>query len=245
MTISAIIITKNAASDIRRCLASVAWCDEIVVLDSGSQDNTLSICREFTSKVFETDWPGFGKQKNRAIDYASSEWIIALDSDEWLDEVLIHQIQQVVKQAQHDAYRILRRSNFCGKFIKYGIWRSDKPLRLFKKALTHSTEDAVHEQFVTEGSIGYLQGIIWHNAMPTLDIALDKMNCYTSLSAMMKVDSGKRGSLAKALLHGFWAFFRSYILKLGFLDGAEGFILAVNVAEISYYRYLKMKYLSR
>ncbi len=242
MTISAVIITKNAENDIRRCLQSVAWCDEIIVLDSGSTDNTLAICREFTAKVFETDWPGFGKQRNRALNYVTSEWVISLDSDEWLDEKLIQEIKQVLLTPIYDGYHILRRSNFCGKFIRYGLWRSDRPLRFAKKALIRSTEDEVHEQCVIDGSVGYLKNIIWHNAMPTLDIALDKLNRYTSLSAEMKVRQGKRGGLGKALLHGFWAFFRSYVLKLGFLDGAEGFILAVNVAEISYYRYLKMKY---
>lgn len=245
MTISAVIITKNAENDIRRCLQSVSWCDEIIVLDSGSTDNTLSICREFTTKIFETDWPGFGKQKNRALDYVSSEWVIALDSDEWLDEKLIVEIKQVLVQAKYDGYHIRRISNFCGKFIKYGAWRSDKPLRLFKKSLARCTEEEVHEHFAVQGSVGNLKQVIWHNSMPTLDIALDKMNRYTSLSAKMKVKQGKKGGLTKALTHGFWSFFRSYILKCGFLDGAEGFILAVNIAEISYYRYLKMKYLSK
>ncbi len=244
MTISAVIITKNAENDIRRCLQSVAWCDEIIVLDSGSQDNTAAICREFTEKVFVTDWPGFGKQKNRALSYVTSEWVIALDSDEYLDEKLIEEIKQMLKASQCNAYHILRRSNFCGRFIKWGMWRSDQPLRLFRKLLTACTETDVHEEFRTQGLVGHLKNVIWHNAMPTLDIALDKMNRYTSLSAQMKVKQGKHGGLGKALLHGFWAFFRSYFLKLGFLDGAEGFILAVNVAEISYYRYLKMKYKS-
>lgn len=244
MTISAVIITKNAESDIRRCLQSVAWCDEIVVLDSGSQDNTVSICREFTDKVLVTDWPGFGVQFNRSIKKASCDWVLSIDSDEWLDPALITEIQQVIQNPQHSGYSILRRSNFCGRYIKHGLWSTDRVNRLFKNGFGFCTEDIIHPTIKINGSLGYLKYVIWHNAMPTLDIALNKMNRYTTLSAKMKVQQGKRGSLKKALLHGFWSFFRSYVLKLGFLDGAEGFVLAVNAGEISYYRYLKMKYLT-
>jgi len=242
MSISAVIITKNAENDIRRCLQSVAWCDEIVVLDSGSQDATVSICREFTDKVFETDWPGFGVQFNRSIKKASCDWVLSIDSDEWLDPALITEIQQVIRNSDYDGYSILRRSNFCGRYIKHGVWATDRVNRLFKNGFGQCTEEIIHPTIKIEGSLGRLKQVIWHNAMPTLDIALDKMNRYTTLSATMKGQQGKKGGLAKALLHGFWSFFRSYILKWGFLDGAEGFILAVNVAEISYYRYLKMKY---
>lgn len=244
MSISAVIITKNEEDNIRRCLASVKWCDEIVVLDSGSTDNTVAICKAFTDKVFVTDWPGFGKQFNRAIDSATSNWVLSIDADEWLDPKLIAEIQAVLRNPKYDGYSVLRRSNFCGRFIKYGTWRSDRVNRLFKNGKGRCTEDIIHPCVKIQGSLGKLKHLLWHNAMKDLDTALNKMNQYTSLSAEMKHKRGKKGSLGKALGHGFWAFLRSYILKLGFLDGPEGFILAVNIAEISYYRYLKLKYLA-
>lgn len=242
MTISAVIIAMNAEQDIKRCLESVKWCDEIIVLDSGSQDNTVEICQQYTDKVFVTDWPGFGKQFNRAIDKATCDWVLSIDADEWLDAKLITEMQQAMHSSQYDGYRVKRRSNFCGRFIKHGLWGSDYVNRLFKNGHGRCTEDIIHPCIKINGSLGQLKHLIWHNAMPTLDIALDKMNRYTSLSAQMKRQQAKQGGLGKALLHGLWAFIRCYFLKLGLLDGAQGFVLAVNVAEISYYRYLKIKY---
>ncbi|MEN9917515.1 MAG: glycosyl transferase, partial [Pseudomonadota bacterium] len=130
--LSVIIIVKDAAKDIQRCLESVKWADEIIILDSGSQDNTLEICRQYTQNIFSTNWPGFGIQKNRALDKAQGKWVLSIDADEALSSDLIGEIKQITREAenQHDAYAIKRVSFFCGKKIRYGDWSRDKVIRL-------------------------------------------------------------------------------------------------------------------
>lgn len=241
--VSVTIITKNAADDIRRCLMSVAWADEIIVLDSGSTDDTVAICQEFTNKITVTDWPGFGQQKNRAIEQAQHDWVLSIDADEWLDDKLIEEIRSVINQDLADGYLLPRCSKFCGTFIKHGAWGNDYVLRLFKRTKGRFTNDAVHEKLIVDGKVSRLKNWLWHDSCKKLDTAVDKMNDYSRLSAQMKFARGKRGSLYSAITHGFWTFLKAYFFKLGFLDGKAGFILSVVTAEGSYYRYLKLMYL--
>lgn len=239
--LSVIIITKNVEADIERCLESVKWAQEIVILDSGSTDKTLEICRCYTSQIFSTDWPGFGIQKNRALAKASQEWILSLDADEWLSQELQTEIQNILSQPLFNSYELQRRSKFLGRWIFYGDWKNDRVIRLFKKEYAEFTNQNVHEKLLVVGPIGKIRAPLFHEPFKTLDTVIDKLNRYTNASTL---DLGhlKKGSLFKALFHGFWRFFRGYILKLGFLDGKEGFILAVSNAESSYYRYLKLYY---
>jgi glycosyltransferase involved in cell wall biosynthesis len=244
-TISICIVVKNASKTIQKCLASVAWANEIIVLDSGSTDGTLEICQANSNVTLiqTNDYPGYGKQVNRAFDQASSEWIFSLDADEWLDETLSTAIQHTISQAQYNVYTILRISKFCGRFIKHGAWGNDRIPRLFKRGYARSTEEIVHPHIKTNEIKGQLPGILWHDSIPDLALSIEKMNTYTSQSALVKQQHGKRGGVLKAVFRFFWTFLRSYIFKLGFLDGKEGFILSVATAEGSYYRYLKLMYL--
>lgn len=242
-TLSIIIITKNAADDIRRCLASVAWADEIIVLDSGSTDATVAICREYTSKVDTTDWPGFGKQKNRALAKASSDWVLSLDADEWLDPALATEIQATLKQPTASAYALPRCSKFCGQFIKYGAWGDDWVVRLFKRGSAEFSDDLVHEKLIVTGEVKRLKNWLWHDSCKNLETALQKVDSYSTLGAQMKWKQGKRTSLVGALGHGIWTFLKVYLFKRGFLDGRAGFVLSWVTAAGSYYRYLKLLYL--
>lgn len=245
-SLSVIIITKNEAHDIRDCLKSVAWADEIIVLDSGSTDDTLNIAREFTSHVYASiDWQGFGIQKNRALAYATKDWVLSLDADERVDAALQGEIQQVLKSSELDVYFIPRLSSFCGRFIHHSGWRPDYVARLFKHGSATFSNHLVHESLAFTVPAGYLKQSILHLSYKNLDEVLDKMQRYAMLGAAELYAKNKRSSLLGAIGHGAWAFIRTYIIRLGFLDGAQGFMLSVSNAETTYYKYLQIYLLTK
>jgi glycosyltransferase involved in cell wall biosynthesis len=244
-TLSVILITKNEEANIIECLSSVSFADEIIVLDSGSTDSTIELCRSFTRKIFRNDdWQGFGVQKNRVLDQAQGEWILSIDADERVTPALRAEIQQVIQHPGYVAYRIPRRSHYCGRWIQHSGWQPDYVTRLFRRDSAHFSSDLVHEQVqVLSGKIGTLQNPLLHYSFTSLEEVLDKINYYSSASAQMLKNERQPSSLKKAIFHGLWTFFRTYFLKRGFLDGREGFMLAVSNAEGTYYRYLKLMYL--
>lgn len=240
-SLSVIIITKNEALNIRACLESVAWADEIIVVDSGSTDDTVAICREFTTHVYNHDWPGFGAQKNRALGYASKDWVLSLDADERITPDLRREIEAVLGAANTvAAYRIPRLSSYCGRFMRHSGWYPDRIVRLFKRTAAHFSDDLVHERLLVEGPIGQLDGELLHYAFADAEEVLQKINHYSSAGAAMLHRRDKSATLPGAVLRGLWSFIRTYILRAGFLDGREGFMLAVANAEGTYYRYLKL-----
>jgi len=242
---SIIIITKNAATHIEACLASVAWADEIIVVDCGSTDNTVALCRPFTNKIFVTnDWPGFGIQKNRALAKATGEWILSIDADERVTIALQQEIKHLTKNSTYTAFRISRQSSYCGRWIKHSGWSPDYVIRLFRRNCAHFSDDLVHEVLqVLQGNIGTLKTPLLHYSFNSLEEVLEKINSYSSANALKYLEQGQKSSLTKAISHGLWAFIRTYIVRGGFLDGREGFMLAVSNAEGTYYRYLKLLYL--
>jgi glycosyltransferase involved in cell wall biosynthesis len=244
-TLSVILITKNEAANIRDCLNSVSFADEIIVLDSGSTDSTVELCRSFTQQVFRNaDWQGFGVQKNRALNQAQGEWILSIDADERVTPALRAEIQQIIQHPMEVAFRIPRCSYYCGRWIKHSGWQPDYVTRLFRRDSARFSNDLVHEQVqLLSGKIGTLQNPLLHYSFTSLEEVLDKINHYSSASAHTLKDKGQPSSLKKAIVHGLWTFVRTYFLKRGFLDGREGFLLAVSNAEGTYYRYLKLMYL--
>jgi len=245
-TLSVIIITKNEEHDIRDCLESVKWADEVIVLDSGSTDNTLKITREYTDKAYSSvDWQGFGIQKNRALAYASSDWVLSLDADERVSDALRQEIQKAIQSENIFIFKIPRLSSYCGKFIRHSGWWPDYVIRLFKRGEASFSDDLVHERLVFEGDTNKLTAPLVHITYKDLNEVIVKINHYSSLGAKNSYKKGKRGNLASAISHGIWAFIRTYFFRAGFLDGAEGFMLAISNAETTYYRYLKLFYLSK
>jgi len=246
VTLSVIIITKNEEAMIRRCLQSVTWADEIIVADSDSSDATARICRELNAKVHSfNDWPGFGAQKNRALDLASCDWVLSLDADETVTAELRAEIESVMANpGGHAAFRLPRSSSYCGRQMRHSGWWPDHVTRLFQRGSARFSDDLVHERLVVEGRVGTLMQPLLHEAFTGLEEVLEKMNRYSTASAAMLYRQGKTGSLASAVLHGLWAFIRTYILRAGFLDGREGFMLAVSNAEGTYYRYVKLMLLT-
>ncbi len=238
--LSVTIITKNEESHIRQCLEAVKWAGEIIVLDSGSADETVAICRKFTQHVYETDWQGFGIQKQRALNKATGDWVLSIDADEIITPELRAEIEQAITQNPHDAFFIPRHSSYCGKFIKHSGWTPDYVLRLFRREAGFFSNDIVHERVVVKGNIGFLKSPILHYSYTDLAEVLRKMDSYSTLGAKQLYEKNAQSSLSKALLKGLWTFFRTYVLRLGFLDGQHGLMLAIYSAETSYYKYLKL-----
>jgi glycosyltransferase involved in cell wall biosynthesis len=242
MTLSVSMTTFNAEPLIRQCMESVTWADEIIVVDSGSSDNTREICRALGAKVTQTpDFPGYGPQKNRALDRTTGEWVLALDHDEWVSPELRAEIEAAIKSAGDAvAFTMPRLSNFCGRNMRHSGWWPDPVTRLFRRGAARFSEDHLHDRIIVTGKIGKLRNPLRHEPMPTLEHVLIKMNGYSSSGAKFNFERGKRASLIKAIFHGWWAFVRTYFLQAGFLDGREGFMLSVSNAEGTYYRYLKL-----
>ena len=220
--LSVIVITKNESVHIQRCLESVVWADEIIVLDSGSDDNTVTICRQFTDKVYETDWPGFGIQKQRALNKATGDWVLSIDADEVVTESLRVEIEQAIQKNSFQAYEIPRLSTYCGRQMRHSGWWPDYVLRLFQRNSGRFSEAIVHERVLVDGRVGRLVTPFLHDTAVDLEEILVKVNSYSTLGSKMLYAEGARSSIIKAVLKGFWTFNRTYWLKAGFLDGAQG-----------------------
>jgi len=246
VSLSVVLITHNENANVAACLESVAFADEWIVVDSGSTDGTPEIAQGLGATVVRfPDWPGFGVQKNRALALAAGEWVLSIDADERVTPELRESILAAMSAGTtRTAYEMERLSRFCGQWMRHGDWYPDRVLRLFRRGEGRFTNDLVHERLVVEGKVERLAGHLLHETMPTLDDALSKMNRYSTGRAADKVQAGRTGSLSTAMLHGAWAFFRSYVIRRGFLDGRLGFVLAAYIAEGTYYRYLKMAILS-
>jgi glycosyltransferase involved in cell wall biosynthesis len=244
--LSAIIITKNEEKNIKTCLDSLRWVDEIIVLDSGSADATVAVCKQYTDQVYETDWPGFGQQKNRALDRASGDWILSLDADEWVTTQLKDEILKIIQNpGGYAAFDIPRLSSYCGRYMHHSGWRPDYVTRLCMRGKARFSEQIVHEKMIVDGKVGRLTNSIMHTSYKDLEQVLDKLNRYSTDGASLLRGEGKQSSLFKAISHGLWSFFYTYIVRAGFLDGRMGFTLAVYNAECTYYKYLKLMMLNK
>lgn len=245
MRLSAIIITRNEADNIAACLESLSFADEIIVVDSGSTDETVDVALAAGATVERTrDWPGFGPQKNRALDLATGDWVLSLDADERVTPELAREIQTVLASPEHDAYEIARLSDFCGRFIRHGGWWPGYVLRLFRRGTARFTDTAIHERVAHRGPVGRLKRHLVHFPYPDLSTVLRKIDHYSSAAAAEMRGRGQRASIWSALGHGSWRFVRVYLLQRGFLDGRHGLVLALTAAAGSFFRYAKLMFLS-
>ncbi len=239
MPLSVVLITKNEAGNIRACLESVSWADEIIVVDSGSTDSTVAICREFTAHVFvEADWQGFGVQKNRALSHASCDWVLSLDADERVTPELRVQLLDAMLSAKCEGYYLPRLSQFCGQFIRHCGWYPDYVLRLFKRGAAQFSNDLVHESVLLEGHTGKLSSPLLHYSYLNQADVERKVEHYSSSAAQQMFEAGKQAGAAP--LRGGWAFVRTYLLRLGFLDGRAGWNIAKMNARTTYLKYRKL-----
>jgi len=241
-TLTVILITKNEAANIRDCLQSVSWADEIVVVDSGSTDDTVSIAKGMGAQVYVyADWPGFGPQKNRALSYASKDWVFSIDADERVTPELRVEIELAMREAKSDGYYCPRLSQFCGKFVHHSGWYPDYVLRLFKRGTGRFSDSLVHESVLLTGSTAKLKNPLLHYSYLTADDVERKVEHYSTAAAQQMLQAGKRSSWAGASLSGGWAFVRTYIVRLGVLDGSAGRDIACMNARTTYLKYRKLE----
>jgi glycosyltransferase involved in cell wall biosynthesis len=243
--LTVVIAACNEARNIADCVRSAAFADEILVLDSGSTDGTRTLAEAAGARVIVTDWPGYGPQQNRAIDAARGDWIYSLDADERITPALAQEIRRVISEGGPTHYDVPRRSLFVRRFLRHSGWWPDRTRRLFKRGTARFTTHEIHANLQGDGPVGHLRAAMTHYSYRDLASVLEKMNRYSSGSARDLHARGKRGTLGSAIGHGLWAFLRTYVIKLGFLDGAEGFMVAVVNAETSYYKYLKLREIGR
>ena len=242
MSLSVILITKNEEANLKDCLESVSFANEIIVVDSQSSDKTQEIAKSFGAKLeITTDWPGFGPQKNRALNLTTQEWVLSIDADERVTPALKEEILKVISSKESfNCYAIPRSSWYCGRFMKHSGWYPDYVDRLFKRGTAKFSDHLVHERLLPSGAVGQLQNHFLHYSFRDFSQVLKKIDAYSTASAEQAHLKGKRSSVGKAVGHGLWAFFRTYVLRLGFLDGAQGLALAISNAEGTYYRYIKI-----
>jgi glycosyltransferase involved in cell wall biosynthesis len=241
-SVSLIIIARNEEANIGRCLRSVDFADEIVVVDNDSTDKTAEIATRFGAGVISApDWRGFGRQKNRALDAASCDWILSLDADEWIERELADEIKLAIALPNgFDGFEIPRRSRFCGQVVNHCGWSPDYILRLFRRGSGRFSNRIVHERVEVSGSVGRLSAPIEHDSIADLDEAHEKMGRYAAAAAEELVARGARASILRALLKANWAFFQTYVVRRGFLDGSVGTMVAMYNAIYTYQKWARV-----
>ena len=242
MSLSVILITKNEEANLKDCLESISFANEIIVVDSQSSDKTQEIAQSFGAKLeITSDWPGFGPQKNRALNLATQEWVLSIDADERVTPELKEEILAVISSKNAaNCYAIPRSSWYCGRFMKHSGWYPDYVDRLFKRGTAKFSDHLVHERLLPDGPVAKLENHFLHYSFRDFSQVLKKVDAYSTASAEQAYLKGKRSSVGKAIGHGLWAFFRTYFLRRGFLDGSQGLALAISNAEGTYYRYIKI-----
>ncbi|WP_179336591.1 glycosyltransferase family 2 protein [Winogradskyella ludwigii] len=248
LKLSGVIITFNEERNIEQCLASlVNVVDEIIVVDSFSTDNTKTICERFNVKFIEQKFLGYIEQKNFALSQASYDHIVSLDGDEALSETLQQSIIDLKSNWKFDGYYTNRFNNFCGQWIKHSDWYPNKKLRVFDKRKASWTGHKIHEtiSFNSNNSkSGHLKGDILHYTYQTYSEFNLKTEYFSSLSAQSYFELGKKAPIWKIILNPTWAFFKTYFLRLGILDGFNGYMIAVQTANITFLKYSKLRALN-
>ena len=239
--ISVYIIAYNEADKIEAALKSVTWADEIVVADSYSTDGTGDIARRYTPHVLQVPFEGFGKLRNDVLAKLSGDWVFSLDADERCTEAAAAEVRATIERADAaDAYRVPRRNFFFGRWIRHSGWFPDyRQPQLFRRSKLRYTEDAVHESYVLDGTLGTLNEPIAQVPFRDLTQIVHKMQRYSTLGVERLAQRDTAPSMASALAHGVSAFFRHYVVRLGFLDGWAGFVIALSNFEGTFYRYAK------
>jgi glycosyltransferase involved in cell wall biosynthesis len=243
--ISATIITFNEERNVSRAIESLRCADEILVIDSGSNDRTVEIAEKLGARVVESPWRGYANQKNLAAEQATHDWILSLDADESLSEALEGEIWQVKKKgADYDAYTMPRMAQYLGKWIRHSGWYPDRKVRLYDRRKARWVGDFVHETVKVDGRLGHLQSNLLHFTCNSLSEHLKSMDRYTTLAAEQLLATGAKVTWGRLVLEPPWTFFQTYFLKLGFLDGVEGLAIANMAALYNFVKYAKARFMS-
>ena len=245
LKISATLVTLNEESNAARALESLRCCDEIVVVDSGSHDQTVGIARRLGAKVIETEWRGYAAQKNFAAEQATHDWILSLDADEALSESLEAEIWEIKRAGPHaDAYTIPRMAQYIGRWILHSGWYPDRKVRLYDRRKARWVGEYVHESVLVNGRVGHLESNLLHYTCSSLSQHLKTMDRYTTLAAQEMVAQKSPIPLSRILFSPPWAFFKTYFLQLGFQDGFEGLVIAYMAAVYVFVKYAKARNMS-
>jgi glycosyltransferase involved in cell wall biosynthesis len=245
MKISATIVAFNEERNIARVIESLRCCDEILVVDSGSNDRTVEIASKLGAHVIEASWHGYAAQKNIAAELAAHDWILSLDADESLSEALEAEIWQIKKTGPaFDGYTVPRLAQYLGRWILHSGWHPDRKVRLFDRRKAKWVGEFVHESVIVDGSVGKLESNLLHFTCNSLSEHLRSMDTYTTLAAQELVTRGKSFGYARLLFDPAWTFFQTYFLKFGFLDGVEGLAIAYMAALYNFVKYMKARHMS-
>lgn len=242
--LSVVIITKNEEESLPDCLRGVSFADDIVVVDSGSTDRTVEIAKELNCRVFIEEWKGYGPQKNSAISKCKHDWVLIIDADERIPSETKETILRVLENPSFDAYSFPRKNFFHGRWIKHCDWWPDETIRLVKKG-SGTFKKITHERWVTQGRVGKLNTPIEHFSFKSYSDLLKVLNDRTTDMAKELFKEGERVNLITPFLNGIAMFFKIYILKLGFLDGFDGFVIALTRAGGAFFKYAKLLELQR
>ncbi len=242
-SLTVVVVAKNEARNIADCVASAAFAGVVLVLDSGSTDATVALARSAGAHVVETDWPGYGPQVARGFALAQTDWVLSLDADERITPALRDEIVRAIERGAHAGYRLPRLSEFCGRFIRHAGWRPDRTLRLGRRAASGFTGHFLHAHMTVDGPVGDLRESLVHYSYPDIGDVLEKLDRYSSGHARDMLSQGRSAGVWTAVAHGIAAFVRTYVLRLGCLDGSHGLMLAVYNAEYAYYKYIKLMFL--
>jgi len=241
--LSVVIISFNKEKNIGRCIDSVKEiADEIILLDSHSTDLTVAISESKGAVVIKETFKGYIQQKNRAVELASHSFVLSLDADEALDPVLVDSITRAKQQFRNPAYQMNRLSNYCGKFIRHGSWYPDAKVRLFDRRFARWGVTNPHDKIVLDDGIHVerLKGNILHYSYNTISEHVAQNNKFSSLAAESLFSKGKRTNLFKVFINPLWAFFQSYAIRAGFLDGLFGLVIAIQIAHLTFLKHLKL-----
>ena len=245
MPLSVVLITRNAAAELPQCLASVAFADEVVVVDSGSSDGTAEIATRYGARVVAKDWLGFGRQKQFAVEQAAHDWVLCLDADECVSPELAASVVRALQAPAAPVYRMARCNRFLGRWLRHGEGYPDWSPRLFDRRHARWSDDEVHEKVLYAASPGTLDGDLLHESGEDLGRYLEKQNRYTALAAQELHRHGQRAGLARLALSPMLRFFKFYLLRLGFLDGLPGLVHISIGCMNSFMKYAKLIELHR
>lgn len=245
MKISVAIITKDAGRDLDRCLHSVAFADEVIVLDQDSGDDTQEVCRRHGASLHQTEWLGFGPTKNKAVSLCKNRWVLSVDSDEEVTPELRAAITALPEDPVEGAFAVNRLSRFLGRWIRHCGWHPEFVVRLFDRERAAFNDKPVHESIETAGPVGRLSGLLHHYTYETMEQYIDKLNRYTTLAALEKHEAGGRASLATAVVRSLASFWRMWLLQGGFRDGWAGYVLCLASSFSVLSKYTKLWTLGR